>query len=157
MAEQVVELLAEFYVLYAKSIAFPELAIPTIVLAKRGMKKSKNAKLNNALAVLVGKLEANSKWVQERRSKVEFAPEKIVEAESFCKEVEWEKTPLGGYVVSQRKVREERMKMLEESAREDREREKVEREGSEDEQEMVVEHSDSEGEDDEEMEDDDDE
>ncbi|KAL0637301.1 Nucleolar Complex 2 protein [Maublancomyces gigas] len=155
VAEQVVELLSEFYVLYAKSIAFPELAIPTIVLAKRGMKKSKNAKLNNALAVLVGKLEANSKWVQERRSKVEFAPEKIVEAESFCKEVEWEKTPLGGYVVSQRKVREERMKMLEESAREDREREKVEREGSEDEQEMVVEHNDSEDGDDEEMEDDD--
>lgn len=147
VAEQVVELLAEFYVLYAKSIAFPELAIPTIVLAKRGMKKSKNAKLNNALAVLVGKLEANSKWIQERRSKVEFAPEKVVEVEGFCKEIEWEKTPLGGYVVSQRKVRAERMEMLEESAREDKRREKAERDGSEDEGEM--EHSDSEEEDDE--------
>lgn len=155
VAEQVVELLAEFYVLYAKSVAFPELAIPTIVLAKRGMKKSRNAKLNNALAVLVGKLEANSKWVQERRSKLEFAPEKVAEAESFCKEVEWEKTPLGGYVVSQRKVRDERMKMLEESLREDREKEKVERQGGggdEEEEEMVVEHDDSEDEQEEEME-----
>lgn len=122
------------------------------------MKKSKNAKLNNALGVLVGKLEANSKWVQEQRSKVEFAPDKLVEVENFCKEVEWEKTPLGGYVVSQRKVREEKQKMLEESAREYREREKAEREEKEDESgdEMVVDQEDSE-EDDEEDEDEDDE
>lgn len=150
VAEQVVELLGEFYVLYAKSVAFPELAIPTIVLAKRGMKKSQNAKLNNALALLVGKLEANSKWVQEKRSTLEFAPDKVAEAESFCKEVEWEKTPLGGYVVSQRKVRDERMKMLEESTREEKEKDKAEREGSEDEEEMVLEHDNSEDEEDEE-------
>lgn len=143
VGEQVVELLAEFYVLYSKSIAFPELVIPTIVLTKRTMKKSKNSKLNNALAVLVGKLEANSKWVQERRSKVEFAPDKLVEVEGFCKEVEWEKTPLGGYVVSQRKVREEKQKMLEESAREERGREKADRE-EESGDEMVVDQEDSE-------------
>lgn len=144
-----VELLAEFYVLYAKSIAFPELAIPTIVLAKRGMKKSGSAKLNNALAVLVGKLEANAKWVQERRSSVEFAPDKLVEAENFCSEVEWEKTPLGAYVVSQRKVREEKMKILAESVRDDKVRGRAEKDGAE-EEEMVVEYSDSEGDEDDE-------
>lgn len=124
------ELMMEFYVLHTKSIAFPELAIPMIVLTKRHMKKSKNAKLNGALQTLVAKLEANSRYVQERRSQVEFAPEKLGEAESFLKEVEWEGTPLGAYVVSQRRVREERARMLEESMKEEREREGSE-EGSE--------------------------
>lgn len=137
ICEQVVELLAEFYVLHAKSIAFPELAIPAIVLAKRAVKKSKNAKLNNALAVLVAKLEANSKYVQQRRSGVEFSPDKVAEAEAFLREIEWEKTPLGAYVVSQRKVREEKMKMLEESMKEERARGRGEDDDDDEEEEEV--------------------
>ena len=120
VGEQVVELLSEFFVLHAKSIAFPELAIPAIVQAKRWIKKSPVVKLNNALSMLVGKLETNSKWVQERRNKIEFAPNRIDMVDKFLDEVAWEKTPLGAYVLSQRKVREERRKMIEESLRQER-------------------------------------
>src|SRR5690554_7281734 len=74
LGEQVVELFAEFYVLYSKSVAFPELAIPTIVQAKRFMKKSKNAKINGGLHLLINKLDANSKWIEDRRSQIDFAP-----------------------------------------------------------------------------------
>ncbi|RPB16387.1 Noc2-domain-containing protein [Morchella conica CCBAS932] len=144
ICEQVVELLSEFYVLHAKSIAFPELAIPAIVLAKRAVKKSKNAKLNNALAVLVAKLEANSKYVQERRSGVEFSPDRVAEAEAFLREVEWERTPLGAYVVSQRKVREEKMKMLEESMKEERARGREEEDEEEEDEVLGVDASDDE-------------
>lgn len=120
VGEQVVELLSEFFALHAKSIAFPELAIPAIVQVKRWIKKSPVVNLNNALGVLVGKLEANSKWVQERRNKVEFAPNRIDMADKFLDEVAWEKTPFGAYVLSQRKVREEKRKMIEESLRQER-------------------------------------
>ncbi|KAG0133224.1 Noc2p family-domain-containing protein [Tuber indicum] len=122
VGEQVVELLSEFFVLHAKSIAFPELAIPAIVHAKRWIKKSSVVSLNNALSVLAGKLEANSKWVQERRNKVEFAPNKIDMADKFLDDVAWEKTPFGAYVLSQRKVREEKRRIVEESLRQERAR-----------------------------------
>jgi len=70
--------------------------------------------------MLVGKLETNSKWVQERRNKVEFAPNRIDMADKFLDEVAWEKTPFGAYVLSQRKVREEKRKMIEESLRQEK-------------------------------------
>jgi len=128
LAEQVVELFSEFYVLYSKSVAFPELAIPTIVMIKRFMKKSKNAKFNSALHLLVAKLEANSKFIEEKRSRIDFAPSNKAEVEKFLKETEWEVTPLGAYVVSQRKVRGEKRKMLEESLKEERESDRKGRE-----------------------------
>ncbi|KAF8536215.1 Noc2p family-domain-containing protein [Trichophaea hybrida] len=127
IAEQIVELFSEFYVLYCKSVAFPELAIPTIVLVKRFMKKSKNAKFNGALHLLIGKLEANSKFIQEKRATIDFAPGRKSEVEKFLKETEWENMPLGVYIVHQRKLREEKRKILEESLKEEREREKTER------------------------------
>jgi nucleolar complex protein 2 len=140
LAEQVVELFSEFYVLYSKSVAFPELAIPTIVMIKRFMKKSKNARFNSALHLLVAKLEANSKFIEEKRSRIDFAPSKKAEVEKFLKETEWEVTPLGAYVVSQRKVRGEKRKMLEESLKEEREsdrkRRESEQESSQDEMEV---------------------
>ncbi|KAI5798960.1 Noc2p family-domain-containing protein [Geopyxis carbonaria] len=148
LGEQVVELFSEFYVLYSKSVAFPELAIPTIVQVKRFMKKSKNAKLNSTLHLLVNKLDQNSKFIEEKRSKIDFAPNKREQVDSFLKDVEWETTPLGAYVTSQRKVREEKQKLLEESLREAKEREQKDRDAEE---EMEID-----SEDDEEEEDDDD-
>jgi nucleolar complex protein 2 len=133
LAEQVVELFSEFYVLYSKSIALPELAIPTIVLIKRFVKKSKNAKFNSALHLLVTKLEANSKFIQEKRQSIDFAPGRKTQVDLFLKDMEWEATPLGAYVVSQRKVREEKRRLLEEAMKEEREkREKEKAEESDD-------------------------
>ncbi|CCX30737.1 Noc2p family-domain-containing protein [Pyronema domesticum] len=119
VAEQIVELFSEFYVLYSKSVAFPELAIPTIVMIKRFMKKNKNTKFNTQLHLLVQKLEANSKFIQEKRANLDFAPGRKAEVERFLKDMDWESTPLGAYVVSQRKVREEKRRMLEEALKEE--------------------------------------
>jgi nucleolar complex protein 2 len=130
LAEQVVELLSEFYVLYAKSLAFPELAIPAIVILKRFIKKSKNAKFNSALHLFVAKLDANSKFVLQKRAAVDFAPGMKDGAEhGFMKEVEWEYTPLGDYVVSQRKVREMKRRLLEESLKDVKMRDGMEIDG----------------------------
>ncbi|PVH94745.1 ribosome assembly protein-like protein Noc2 [Periconia macrospinosa] len=134
IGEQVAELLSEFFVLWAKNIAFPELALPVIVMLKRWVKSmtkktggNRNAKINSLIALLVQKLESNSKWVEEKRSKVDFAPNDRAGVDSFLKDVEWEKTPLGAYVSGQRKTREQKAKM-EEAARkaEDRKRRQAE-------------------------------
>ncbi|PGG97284.1 hypothetical protein AJ79_09270 [Helicocarpus griseus UAMH5409] len=144
---EVAELLSEFFILWTKNIAFPELSLPVIVMLKRWLKEvssrssgNKNTKINQMIMLLVQKLEANSRWIEERRSKVTFAPRDRAEVEVFLKEVEWETTPLGAFVKTQRKQKTERMKLIEESRREERKKRQAggdeemgEDEGSEDE------------------------
>lgn len=126
VGDQVAELLSEFFVLWTKSIAFPELALPVTVMLKRWLKEvsnktsgNKNGKVNSTLALVVQKLEANSRWIEERRAKVDFAPSDRAGVEGFLKDVEWEKSPLGAYVVGQRKAREEKARIVEDSRREE--------------------------------------
>ncbi len=146
VGDQVAELLAEFFLLWTKSIAFPELALPVLVMLKRWLKSvssstapshhhhqngpankkkaqssggNRNGKVNGAIALLVQKLEANSRWIEERRAKVDFAPTDRTQVEAFLKEVEWEKSPLGSFVVGQRVVREDRERVVEEGRREE--------------------------------------
>ncbi|KAF8860097.1 Noc2-domain-containing protein [Acephala macrosclerotiorum] len=135
VGEQVAELLSEFFVLWSISIAFPELALPVIVMLKRWLKDAnnktsgnKNNKINSALFLLVQKLEANSKWIEERRAKVDFAPNNRAGVDGFLKGFEWEKTPLGAFVVGQRKQREEKAKLLEQGRREEERKRKQDRE-----------------------------
>lgn len=129
VAEQTQELLSEFFVMWSKNIASPELALPVTVMLRRWLKEvnqrgktkggNKNTKINSMIQLLVQKIEANSKWIEERRAKVEFAPNDRKGAESFLKDVSWEKTPLGAYVVGQRKAREEKARTFEESRKEE--------------------------------------
>ncbi|PGH26484.1 hypothetical protein AJ80_01798 [Polytolypa hystricis UAMH7299] len=129
VGEEVAELLSEFFILWTKNIAFPELSLPVVVMLKRWLKEAssrtsgnKNAKVNQGIGLLVQKIEANSRWIEERRSKVTFAPRDRAEVETFLKEVEWEATPLGAFVKTQRAQRSERAKMLERSRREEEKR-----------------------------------
>ncbi|KAF2450464.1 Noc2-domain-containing protein [Karstenula rhodostoma CBS 690.94] len=137
VGEQVVELLSEFFVLWSKNIAFPELALPVCVMLKRWVKTmakkssgNRNAKINSLLALLVQKLEANSKWIEERRAKVDFAPNDRAGVEGFLKDVEWDKTPLGAFVIGQRKIREQKEK-IEEEARKTQDKKRREAEKAE--------------------------
>jgi nucleolar complex protein 2 len=135
VGEQVAELLSEFFILWCKNIAFPELALPVVVLLKRWLKEvshrasgNKNAKVNSLFILLVQKLDANAKWIEERRAKVDFAPNDRAGVEGFLKDEEWEKTPLGAFIVGQRKVREAKMRALEEGRKEDERRRKKDKE-----------------------------
>ena len=126
VGEQVVELFSEFFVLWTKSIAFPELQLPVIVMLKRWLRMAsskatgnKNAKLSQGLLLLVQKLEANARWIEERRNKVQFSPKDRAEVEAFLKDDAWEDTPLGAFVVGQRKLREERKRVLEQGRQEE--------------------------------------
>jgi nucleolar complex protein 2 len=132
VAEQVQELLSEFFVLWAKNIAFPELALPVVIILRRWLKDAnrrgtvkggnKNQKVNTAIQLLVQKIEANSTWIEEKRAKVEFAPNNRRGVENFLSDISWEKTPMGAYVVGQRKTRAEKAKVLEDSRKEEERR-----------------------------------
>ena len=126
VGEQVVELLGEYFLLWATSIALPELVLPVTIQLKRWLKQARsrahgnhNAKLVSLLVLLVQKLEANAKFVEERRAKVDFAPRDRAQVDAFLRDFDVAKTPLGAYVVGQRKQRAERAKMLEEARKEE--------------------------------------
>ncbi|GME76440.1 unnamed protein product [Ambrosiozyma monospora] len=57
LIEQFIELTSEFFVLYCKSVSFPELITPAVITLRRYMKKSTNAKFNKQLSNLVDKLK----------------------------------------------------------------------------------------------------
>jgi len=140
LGEQIVELLSEFFVLWCRNIAFPELSLPVVVMIKRWLKDAtndkngnKNGKVTSNLRFILQKVEANARYVEEKRAKVDFAPKNRAGVEGFLREVEWEKTPLGAFVVGQRKTREEKEKVLEEGRKADQRKKKGEDKGSEDE------------------------
>ncbi|KAK0731342.1 Noc2p family-domain-containing protein [Lasiosphaeris hirsuta] len=120
IGEQIVELFSEYFVLWARSIAFPEFSLPVVIMLKRWLKDSrkktsgnKNGKFASTLMLLAQKLEANAKFIEERRAKVDFAPNNRAQVDVFLKDFDWEKTPLGAFVVGQRKQRAERQKIME--------------------------------------------
>ncbi|KAJ5826542.1 hypothetical protein N7447_003305 [Penicillium robsamsonii] len=141
IGEQVAELLSEFFVLWSKHIAFPELSVPVVVSLKRWLKQvsarsggNKNAKVNQMIMLLVQKVEANARWIEERRLNVSYAPRNRSNVESFLKDVDWESTPVGAFVKTQRKLREERAAVLEEGRiEEEKRREEAKKNGGEDE------------------------
>ncbi|EPS25457.1 hypothetical protein PDE_00390 [Penicillium oxalicum 114-2] len=140
VGEQVAELLSEFFVLWCKHIAFPELSVPVVVALKRWLKQvsarsggNKNAKINQMILLLVQKIEANARWIEERRLNVSYTPRNRTEVENFLKDVDWETTPLGAFVKTQRKLREERAAIVEESRREEEKRRAEDKKRDEDE------------------------
>lgn len=141
VGEQVAELLSEFFVLWSKHIAFPELSVPVVVSLKRWLKQvsarsggNKNAKINQMILLLVQKVETNARWIEERRLNVSYAPRNRSGVESFLKDVDWESTPVGAFVKTQRKLRAERAAVLEEGRiEEEKRREEAKKNGGEDE------------------------
>lgn len=129
LAEQLIDLLSEYFVLYSKSVSFPELVSPVIISLRRYIKISGNIKLNKQLSNIVEKLSQNSKYIEDKRSDVDFSPSNKSEVNRFLNEVAWEKTPLGAFVVVQREVKEEKAKLMRESLEED-DKEKAEAEAA---------------------------
>ncbi|KKF97355.1 Nucleolar complex protein 2 [Ceratocystis platani] len=153
LGEQVAELLGEFFGLWATNIAFPELALPIVIQIKRWLKQvgkktggNRNAKVANGLVILVRKIEANARFIEEKRGKIEFAPKDRTQVDAFLRDFEWENTPLGAYIAVQRKLKVEKDKMMEQ-ARKDEEAKRKEDEKK------AIEEAASEGEDEEEDED----
>ncbi|AGO12971.1 AaceriADL277Wp [[Ashbya] aceris (nom. inval.)] len=119
LIEQFTELLAEFYVIYAKNISFPELISPAVVALRRYIKSSKNMKFNKMLSVVIEKLNQNADFILDKRAGVDFGPNNKAEVDRFLADLPWDATPLGKYVSVQREIKEERARIMRESLAED--------------------------------------
>ena len=153
LGQQIQELLAEFFECWAKHIAFPELIIPPSVALKRWLKSAssipsrgnknanaktdregkgnKNAKLNSSITLLLEKLSANAQYIERRRRQVSFGPSDREGVEGFLRDTPVEETPLGAFVQSRRKQKEEKERVLEEGRREEEARKQREGRGKE--------------------------
>ncbi|KAK1998467.1 Noc2p family protein [Colletotrichum falcatum] len=134
VGEQVVELLSEYFAIWTKNIAFPEFTLPVLIQLKRWVKQArkistgnKNNKIISQIVLLVQKLEANAKFIEDKRVKVDFAPKDRVQVDAFLRDFDWEKTPLGAFVVVQRKIRDQKAKALEDARKEDEKKRKEEK------------------------------
>ncbi|KAI8814732.1 Noc2p family-domain-containing protein [Cladochytrium replicatum] len=74
LVEETLHLLYEYHDALATSISFPEFSIPAIVKLKHFAKKSGNPQISKPVQQLVDKLSQNSKWVEQKRSNVDFSP-----------------------------------------------------------------------------------
>ncbi|CAG8793602.1 10961_t:CDS:10, partial [Gigaspora margarita] len=112
ICEELVELLFEYYSCYSLSIAFPELAIPAIIHVKRHIKNSKSVKFNRQLQQFVEKMEQNSKFIEQERSRIDFSPNNRAQVKAFLRNVDSDSTPLGEYVKATRELKEQRQKLM---------------------------------------------
>ena len=136
---QLAELLGEFFYIWSKNIAFPELIIPPSVQMKRWLKSTsafskstpnsdiskkaknnRNSKIHGAIGLLAQKLELNGRFIEDKRREVRFAPSNRTEVEGFLRDLPKEDMPLGAFIVGEKKRREERAKMLREVKEENR-------------------------------------
>ena len=76
------------------------------------------------------KVELNARWIEERRAKVNFAPKDRADVEKFLKETDWETTPLGAFVKTQRKLREEKAAILEQGRQDEEKQRQRERDNA---------------------------
>ncbi|KAI4278026.1 MAG: hypothetical protein L6R38_005330 [Xanthoria sp. 2 TBL-2021] len=154
LGEQLVELVAEFFGIWAKHIAFPELMLPPVVHLKRWLKTvssstksrmsnglktapdkgkgNKNSRLTSSVTLLVQKLESNARWIEEKRRYVDFGPSNREGVEGFLRDTSIEDTPLGAFVEGLRRKSEEKEKMLQrarEAERRDRAKDREEEDG----------------------------
>ena len=117
IGEQVVGLLSDFFYLNGKSVAFPELAICTIVWVKRWLKKATTAnhKLRQNLMTLVEKLDAHSALITLKRRQIEGTLDTIAANPNCLNEKQLQDSVFGKYIQVSRRVAAERKKLLVES------------------------------------------
>lgn len=113
LVDELVYLLTEYYGALATSIAFPELVLPATVALKRHAKKATSGKVSTQMKQLVERLEANARWIEQKREGVEFGPNKRDKVDRFLANEEIDKTPMGTHIKLQRKLREAKKATME--------------------------------------------
>jgi len=107
IVEQLFELLLEHFAIYANSISFPELAVPSIVALKKFVKSCKVPEYSKTFKQLSQQLENGSTFINSHRLKVEFAPKEVEKADNFLQEKKASgKNPLLKFYEQQKVYRE---------------------------------------------------
>ena len=103
------ESILEYFGIYATSISFPELVVPTLLFLKTIKKESKYPPFTQKLIILIEQLEANSKFIKTHRRGIPISPSDLKEANSFLSQKE--QPPLkkfaGDFFSNQQKVQKQ--------------------------------------------------
>jgi nucleolar complex protein 2 len=101
------------------SVAFPEIIIPIVAALRKGLKSTKagvcSAKEAQLIKTLIERIEDSARWVEKKRSKLTLAPDKIDQVRGWEQDLRstLDEAPLRKYVVTQRKARENRRRLVE--------------------------------------------
>jgi nucleolar complex protein 2 len=104
------------------SIAYPEIIIPVVVALRKVLKSLKSGNASGAsgkdvtvVKGLVERIEESSKWVEQSRKTVQLVPGRMAEVQDWERQLKGkvDESPLGKYMLVQRKAREKRRKLVE--------------------------------------------
>ncbi|KAI8885406.1 Noc2-domain-containing protein [Backusella circina FSU 941] len=90
--------MVNFYACFGMSIAFPELAIPAIDKLKEHTQKMKGTRFVKTLRTLIEKLDNHKNYIEQKRAPIEYAANKLDEANAFLRSTNFDSTPLGGFL-----------------------------------------------------------
>ena len=93
-----VHLLAQHLCEFSRSVAFPELVVPTTLALKALTKKTQIQRLNATVKRLLEKIASNSSFVSSHRSQVDCTPKDTEKIAQFM--ADKPETPLSQYVAS---------------------------------------------------------
>eukprot|EP01128_Nolandella_sp_AFSM9_P002427 TRINITY_DN1279_c0_g1_i1.p1 TRINITY_DN1279_c0_g1~~TRINITY_DN1279_c0_g1_i1.p1 ORF type:complete len:446 (+),score=89.54 TRINITY_DN1279_c0_g1_i1:328-1665(+) len=114
-------LLAQYFCIYSRSIAFPELVLPATVAMKRFLKKSRVPLFSNKIRSLLDVMNRSSQYVAAKRNMVSFGPADHKKVANFLKADSGAKgvktlTPLEKYFADLREAKHHIDKMALKSA-----------------------------------------
>lgn len=104
--EQVYCGLLESLTSLSHKISFPEVAIPALAQIKAFMKKCKVANYSKKMKTILDKIQENSKFVQDKRTKVTFGVRDLDQISSFETQLKAAGTPLSKYYETFKKIKE---------------------------------------------------
>ena len=104
--EQVYCGLLESLTSLSHKISFPEVAIPALAQIKAFMKKCKVANYSKKMKTILDKIQENSKFIQDKRSKVTFGVRDLDQISSFETQLKAAGTPLSKYYETFKKIKE---------------------------------------------------
>ena len=105
---------------YSNKISFPEICVPALAQVRAFLKKCKVANYGKKMKTVKEKMEENSKWMQDKRLKVDFGVKNRDKIEAFEMQLKASGTPLNKFYETFKSVKEaEQAKKLKKEADKD--------------------------------------
>ncbi|KAJ1961405.1 Nucleolar Complex 2 protein [Dimargaris xerosporica] len=116
--DQVTDITLEFMTQQAANIAFPEIIMPLVAELKRFVKANPKAKIVRPLRHLMEKVRHHCDFIEQERSRVDWAPGDYHMVDTFLSTTDIGTTPLPKYYEGHIRVKQQQLKLLKTANRE---------------------------------------